>query len=233
MTSEEVIVGSCLAAILKSYESGIPIVMPNHVLPTVDMKFSNKVKIGELTTDSHSEVWSMLKFLCGMKGLIINPDSLEYIKVHEDRVRFKGTDIKFTKCHLFSDPIVKNDLEVDSVENEDAYKIIDFMRLKFCDASNLDPILVRDSFISKICSTGKKEVFAVSLLSKEDLTNFDYSDTMVKFITQKTLESAIGVHRPLIHKDSASRRIPKLEVTKRTVTPLREVVYKSTRRVKF
>jgi len=227
------VVGSCLASVLKSYESNVPIIMPSHVPPTIDMNLSSEVRVGELITSSHSEVWSMLKFLCGMKGLIINPDSLEYIKVHEDGVRFRGTDVKFTKCHLFSDPVVKNDLEVISIENEDAYKIIDFMRLKFCDASNLDPISVKDSFISKICSTGKKEIFAVSLLSREDLTDFDYSDTMVKFIAQKMLESDSGVHRPLIHKGSPSRRIPKLEVIERTVTPLREVVYKSTRRVKF
>ena len=233
MIVENVIVGSCLPAIIKSYQDNIPIIIPRHVKPTIDLKLQSQSRFENLTTDSYSEAWSMLKFLCAIRGLIINPDSLDYVKICGDKVTFKNTDVEFSKCHFFADSIVKNELEIISIENEIKYKIIDFMRLKFCDASNLVSISVKDSFISKIYPISKKELCAVSFLDKDNLTDFNYSDTMVRFTTQKILESDPRLHRPLIHKTGTSRRIPKLEVVERVVVPLKEVVYKSTKKVKF
>ena len=123
MIVENVIVGSCLPAILKSYQDNIPIIIPKHVKPTIDLKFQCKTRFENLTTDSYSEAWSMLKFLCAMRGLIINPDSLEYVKVSEDLINFNNVDIEFSKCHLFPDSVVKNELEIVSIEDENLYKI--------------------------------------------------------------------------------------------------------------
>ena len=230
---DEVIVGQDVCALMKSYTEEVPIILPRHQLPTVDLKFAKQVRVGQLTTTRHSEAWSMLKFLCGMKGLIINPFDLEYVRIEEDLLKIRGTDIQFQKCHIFPHSAIKVDLEVLATEGRDSYKIIDFMRLKFCDASNLVPVFPNGSFISRIESTGKKEIFSVSFLTKEQLTDFDYSDTMVRFITQKLLMEQGGVHRPLIHKGGTARRKPKLEVMERMVVSMEETVYKSTKKIKF
>ena len=233
MKFEELVVGGCVHALLKSYMDNIPIVLTTHQQPTIDLKFQESLCVEQLRTNRYTECWSMLKFLCAMRGLVVNHNELEYVRIQENNTYFRGTDLKFNKCHLFPSTIVKTDLKVTKTEHQDCYKIIDFMRLKFCDASNLGCVNVKDNFISLIESVGKKELYAVSFLSKEQLTDFDYSDTMVRFITQKVIAEHPGLHRPLIHKSGDSRRIPKIEVTSRQVIPLEEVVYESEKRVKF
>lgn len=233
MILDEVIVGQDVTALLKSYIEDIPVILPRHHRPTPDLKFDNPIRIEQLRTVSHSEAWSMLKFLCAMRGLVINPSDLEYVRIENDAIGFRGMDIQFRKCHVFPHESIKTDLEVSLIEAEDSYKIIDFMRLKFCDASNLVSIFPKDSFISRIEATGKKEIYAVSFLNKDQLTDFDYSDTMVRFIAQKLLVEQEGLHRPFIHKGGSVKRIPKLQVTGRMVVPLEETVYESTKKIKF
>lgn len=233
MKLDELIVGGCTYALLKSYISNTPIILTKSQEPTVDLKFDSSIRIEQLITSKHSEAWSMLKFLCGMRGLIVNHREVEYVRIENLKSTTRDNQIQFNKCHLFPDSIIKTDLQIVKTKYQNCYKIIDFMRLKFCDASNLVSISPKDSFISRIESTGKKEIYSLSCLKKEQLTNFDYSDTMVRFIVQKLLLDDDSIHRPLIHKGSTARRIPKLEVTERLVLPLEEVVYRSTKKIKF
>jgi len=230
---EEVVVGGCVYALIKSFTNNLPIVLTSTCQPTVDLKFESKIRIDQLQTHRHSEAWSMLKFLCGMDGLIINSNCLDYVRVTEDTINYSTIDVQFSKCHLFPDPIINNELEIMSVENENMYKILDFMRLKFCDASNLSPIFPRETFISTIEALSKKEMYALSYLTKEQLTNFEYSDTISRFIVEKELQHRVDLHRPLITKSGTARRKPKLEVTERFVLPMRELIYKSTKKVKY
>ena len=134
---------------------------------------------------------------------------------------------------MFPHSVVKTDLNIARIEHENQYKIIDFMRLKFCNASNLVSIFPKEGFISRIESIGKKDIFSLCYLNKEQLTDFDYSDTMARFIVEKLFQDNEGIYRPLIAKDRSSRRKPKLEVLERKVLSIEEVVYKSTKRVRF
>ncbi len=233
MILDQVIVGGCVSALLKSYRDEIPIVIPRHTQPTIDLKFEKQITVEHLVTDRHAEAWSMLKFLCAIRGLIINPNNLEYVRVESDKVHIRETQIEFKRCHMFPHSAVKTDLDITRTEHEDQYKIVDFMRLKFCDASNLVPIFPKEGFISRIESIGKKDVFSLCYLSKEQLTNFDYSDTMVRFMVEKLFQDNEGVYKPLVSKDRSSRRKPKLEVLDRKVLPIEEIIYKSTKRVRF
>ena len=233
MSLDEVIVGSCTYALLKSYSGNIPIVLTAFDGPTLDLEFSSKIQIENLETKREIEAWQMLKFLCSMRGLVVNPRHLSYVRVEAECIRFKNTEISFNKCHLFPSKDVKCELEILKTEQEGLFKILDFMRLKSCSASNIDTIIPKDTFIKQVKCFGKKEVVAVSLLSKEQLTDFDYSDTIVRFMTQKILLSNEALHRPLISKDSESRRSPALTVLERKVVPVSEAVYKSSKKVRY
>ena len=233
MKIEQVVVGGCVYALMKSYTDTLPIVLTSNCKPTIDLKFESNITIEQLQTDKHIEAWLMLKFLCGMRGLIINANSLEYVKVSEDLISFNNVEIEFSKCHLFPDSVIKNELEIISIEDENLYKILDFMRLKFCDASNLVPVFPKEVFISTIEATSKKELYALSYLTKEQLTDFEFSDTMARFIVERELQQRTDLHRPLIVKNGTARRKPKLEVMDRVVLQMQELVYKSTKKVKF
>ena len=233
MLLDSVVVGCGFHSLLKSYTEKIPMVLVNHDSPTVDSKLPNTFHIENLSTTRELEAWQMLKFLCSMEGLIVNPNPLSFVRMEDNTLRFDTGHIQFKKCHLFSCPNLKTDLSVVRVDNDDFFKVLDFMRLKICNVSNIDTIFPKDTFIDKIECFGKKEVVAVSTLSREQLTTFDYSDTIVRFITQKVLLSSDGLHRPLISKDSERRRNPILTVLERRVTPISETVYRSSKKVKY
>jgi len=233
MLLDSVVVGCGFHPLLKSYTEKIPMLLVNHDSPTVDLKLSDTFHIENLSTTREVEAWQMLKFLCSMEGLIINPNPLSFLRMEEDVLRFETGHIEFKKCHLFSCPNLKTNLPAVRVDNEDLYRVLDFMRLKICNVSNIDTIFPKDTFIDKIECFGKKEVVAVSTLSREQLTTFDYSDTIVRFISQKVLLSNHGLHRPLISKDSERRRNPTLTVLERKVVPISETVYRSSRKVKY
>ena len=170
-------------------------------------------------------------YLCH-EGFDNKPRPLEYVRIEGNEVRSRDISIRYNKCHIFPDQKIKTDLKVKTTEGENNYKIIDFMRLKFCDASNLGSLFTKSNFISTVESIGKKELFAVSTLTQKQLMDFDYSDTMVKFNVQKLIENEEGL-RPLVNKDRATRRKPQLEVVRRLVLPMEEVVYESSKKVKY
>tara|TARA_R110001583_G_scaffold15480_20_gene63663 strand:- start:1276 stop:2031 length:756 start_codon:yes stop_codon:yes gene_type:complete len=231
MLLEDVIVGSCIHALLKSYLEGIPVVLVDHEIPPVDMTFDHPIQIETLNTLEVGDAWSMLKFLCSMRGLIVNPDSLDFLRIEKNSIGFKGTSIEFKKCHLFPSQSIRADLDIRKIEHEDLYKTMDFMRLKFCNVTNIDTIFPEESFVKMIRCFGKKEVVAVCNLTKEQLTNFDYSDTIVRFVSQKELLKDERLHRPITRGES--RRNPNLEVIERRVIPLEEVVYRNNKKVKY
>lgn len=231
MLLEDVIVGSCIHALLKSYSENIPVVLVDHEIPTVDMVFDHPIQVETLSTLEVGDAWSMLKFLCSMRGLIVNPDTLDFLRIEKNNIRFRGTSVEFKKCHLFPSQSIRTDLDIRKIEHEDLYKTMDFMRLKFCNVTNIDTIFPKESFVELIRCFGKKEVVAVCNLTKEQLTNFDYSDTIVRFVSQKELLKDDRLHRPITRGES--RRNPNLEVIERRVIPLEEVVYKSNKKVKY
>jgi len=233
MFLKKVIVGSCEYSLLKSYSERIPIVLVDYEPPTFDVKFEAPITVESLTTDSAAEVWYILKFLCSMSGLMVNPVSLEYLRLEGNNINFRGCDIEFESCSLFPSSKVKTDLNILRVENEDLHRVIDIMRLKFCNVSKVKPIHPEDTFIELLECFNKRDVIAVSKLTKEQLTNFDYSDTIVRFTAEKILLNNEDIHRPLINKLSPATRKPRLDVLERKVLPLAETVYEDTDKVTY
>lgn len=229
----EVIVGSCIHALLKSHKDKIPILIDSMNSPPDHQELPFDISVAGITTGHLYDAWSILKFSLSMEGLVINPSDLEYVRVEEDTVSSKGVRINFTKCHLFPSKKVKTDLEIKKIQDEGLYKVVDFMRLKTGSVTNISTVYLKDTFIESIKLLNAKNIMSLSTLTKEQLTDFDYSDTIVKFISQKELSDNENIHRPPIRKGSIHRRNLKIEVMKRDVESLEENVYKSSKRVKY
>ena len=91
-----------------------------------------------------------------MRGLIINPTEPYSVRIEGDTIRFSGNSISFKKCHLFSCRKTKVDLDVKRTLNSDLYRVVDIMKLQFCNVENLETLCVSDSFIQKIMFFGKR-----------------------------------------------------------------------------
>ena len=190
MLLEEVIVGSCVHALVKAYSESVPIILVDQSEPDVDVVFDHPVRVETLNTTEVVDAWSMLKFLCSMRGLVINPDTLDFLRMEKNNIGFRDTSIEFKKCHLFPSQNIRTDLDIHKAEHEDLYSGI-----------------------------------------RTSTPNFDYSDTIVRFVSQKELLKDERLHRPITRGES--RRNPNLEVIERRVTPLEEVVYRSNEKVEY
>ena len=69
--------------------------MPSYIPPSIDLQYESDFNVAQLSTRSHTESWYMLKFLCAMEGLVINPDRLESVRVAEDQIYYRGNDLCF------------------------------------------------------------------------------------------------------------------------------------------
>ena len=232
MNCSEVIVGSCIYSLLKSYSENKKLLLTNFSPPLFVDFFSSKIIIENQEYKNISDAWSMLRFLVSMRGLIINPTEPYSVRIEEDTIRFSGNCISFKKCHLFSCRKTKVDLDVKRTLNSDLYRVVDIMKLQFCNVENLETLCVSDSFVQKIMFFGKKKIVCLSKLTKEQINSFDFSDTISRFYVEKKLLDCEDLIRPLISPTRGHRK-PKPIVVERVVEPLDEVVYNSTRKVKY
>tara|TARA_Y100001954_G_C15734193_1_gene564893 strand:+ start:162 stop:938 length:777 start_codon:yes stop_codon:yes gene_type:complete len=230
----DVIVGSCFDSILKSYTENKKIILTRFDPPHYVDVFDKKYIIEKQFFHRVSDAWSFIKFMISMRGLVINPESPFSVRVQGDRVYFDRHEVHFHRCHLFTDQKVKVDLEVSSIENENMYRVLDIMKLHFCSVEdmNMTSIRIEDSYIDEVRFFGKKEIICISYLDREQLNSFDYSDTMTRFHVEKALLSEGGLRRPLISPTRGPRK-PKPYVTERIVEPLKQTIYKSTKRIKY
>lgn len=233
MLLEQLVVGSCVSALLKSYVEGIPIVVENHDIDELGTALQHPLTVEQVTTSNSSELCSVLKFILAMRGLVVNPHSVDFLRLEEDKLHSRNLDIQFGKCHLFPTQNLKSDLEVRKVQDEGIFEVMDFMKVRTGSVIDKVTIYPSNSFIDSIGLLDTKSIVAISRLSKEQLTNFDYSDTIVRFLCQKELSESKHINRPIIRKESSARRHLKLEVVSREVTCLEEVVFKSTKKVKY
>ena len=77
------------------------------------------------------------------------------------------------------------DLKVTKTFNKGMYRVIDLMRLPFCNVEKLRDTKVKGSHIDEIRYAGKKQIVCVSYLNFDQLNDFDYSDTMSKFFIER------------------------------------------------
>ena len=215
-----------------SYVKNMKIVLTSFSEPHFAEEFDQPISIEGQELSSVSDAWSLLRFLVSMNGLVINPKEVYSVRIESSQLSFGGKVIDFEKCHLFPSDKIKVDLKIKKVLNRDMYRVVDVMRLPFCNAQKLTKLRIDNCFIDEVKFYGKKRIACISELSKNQLNDFDYSDTMSKLYLEKQLLLEDDLIRPLISPSRGMRK-PKPVVLERIVQPLEEVVYKSTKTVKY
>ena len=164
------------------------------------------------------KAWGLLYAHLMLKGKIIGGDGVKAISLKEENIIIVCNNnivnkIKFDKAYIFSDEKI---VGLPPVEKEvDLYRVIDHIRPVYLRIKDTDSIYTKDRFVAELHvikehATAPVKLYSVSNLKKEDLTNFDSSDTMVRF----KCEDLLAEHG---HKGDRSALI-QLEVIKRTVT---------------
>jgi len=217
---DEVVIGNDLNAVLYSYINSAPIILNNTNKPLFFEFLPYEFDISKLNLrlsgydlqsvdtvkrvgSSKLEIWERLLFLLSLSGLSPLSDKTSSIRIEEENIlkvatqNFKVARIRFNKLRIFDDENVSG-LGVPKQEVNN-YKVIDWVDVKSgmmhpYDYFETDGNFVKDIYFYpsfRIDGAGnKKDLVAVSFINKDQLNNFDYSDTMVKFKTLKLMKQA-------------------------------------------
>tara|TARA_B100001094_G_C17930131_1_gene670319 strand:+ start:76 stop:813 length:738 start_codon:yes stop_codon:yes gene_type:complete len=235
VNKEQVVLGSCLSSLCHSYKQNIPIILTNFSGPTDDEIFETPCVIDDLGFNKKNEAWTYLKFVLALRGLVINYKEPSSVRLSSDQVKIINANevvtVGFNKCFLYQDRHIKSDLTIKDTLNIGLHKVLDYMKIRVGTHLGLDKVSCTGSFLDSVVLEGSS-VIGVSYLSGPQLLDFNYSDTITRFTTQKLLQGSGLIALPYVDRDKKFKRKLSLEVLKRDVIPMQLTTYIDTDKVK-
>ena len=256
---KELVIGHTVAAQLYAFLNNAPIVMAinerpelfEYLDPDVDTSiFSLPRQTNTLNTPSGSvifgnskqQAWDHLMFINSMAGLVPLADKVSSLRLVDDRTLKVVTsgravvEIHFDKLVVFNHANLKGLPE--PVSKEEKFLVVDWVNVSSTKHS-LDMIETSEDFVNKLVfypskrimgnHTDKKDLALISNLTKEQLYDYQYSDTYARF---KALDimGDLGIRGPRNGKstsnpDEYTHYRLKLEVTARDVLDRRVHYY--------
>lgn len=200
----------------------------------------NQVKFPEkFEPDYVKEAWGLLYTKLMLDGQIIGGDTVKNIRITEDIIQVVCeyniiNEIEYEKINVFDDNNIIDLPEI--LKQVDEYKVIDVLTPVSLMSPPINTViqteddLVKELYVSKKTNSSTIELFAVSTLTKEKLTDFEYSDTMVKFKSEELLKENNFLGR--FRKSDTDRTPIELQVVERLVQKKMDI-YKDTDKIKF
>ena len=206
-------------------------------------------EIGALQID----LWRHLFFFLSLAGNTLMSDKCLSLRFEEENVIKAIThNSRFARIR-FEEAIVFDDNDIAGLPSkmirqaEDKHKVIDWMDIKSGMNQHLEYFKTEDDFVNEIYlypsdridgdSFHLKDAVSISYLTSEQLQDFDYSDTMVRFKTLKIFKEAgmKGVSNGWCTKRPNKRRYYplKIETTDRERYKIGKNIYEDTKTIKF
>ena len=182
---------------------------------------------------SEIEVWPKLLFTHSLLGKNINSESFDRISIRDSEISISfGNHIKkycFEKCFIFDPTNIDHECNLSSTK-QDTYLVLDDFEVSRLGGmpkelppfeSYTDPIRKINFYTSDRILGAKYVTDCVveSLLTKQQINTFDYSDSMVRFVLKRYLTS-IGINGKFmkINKNGSIKyRKPKITHVRRLV----------------
>ena len=218
-------IGSCINSLQYAYQNKTKLILNQLTFP--DKFEPSYVK----------SAWGLLYTKLMLDGQVIGGDTVKKIRVSDDYIQVVCESnvvnkLEYDKLYVFSDVNVIGLPETLQTINE--HTVIDVLRttslITKYDKKILETEdrLVNKLYILKQNSVSAIEIYAISMLTSDELLDFNFSDTMVKFKSEDLLKendfegSVIGTARAPIE----------LEVVTRIVRKNMDM-YKETEKIKF
>ena len=231
---DKVVIGGNLNAFLYSYEHGIPLII-------------NKLDSPFFFQPEEKKLWNGLYFLLSLAGLNILGDKTDTIRIGDNELTvttndFRVAKVQFTELIIFDDSFLFG-LPI-PLKEENKFMVLDWMVAKPCAPHDKERISTDGNFVKDIYfyptdrvdgnHTRIKDLVAVSYLTKEQLQDFDYSDTYVRFKTAKLLkENGLTGRKNGFHNGKQITYSLRLEVKKRETIRVGMSLYKDVDNIKF
>ena len=217
--NDEIVIGSSLNAVLYAFNNELPIYFAeerrpfrfDYLDPELDLSFLKlPAQTKSLTTFGEDKLvgtqkvllWERLLFLLGLSGKAPLSDRCASMRINNRSLicsneYAKIAEVEFKTAYFFGDDKCSGLLSEKEVANKPmiCYDWIAFHR---GGKHEIDYIETEDSFVKQIWfypsdridgATKVKDACIVSFLSKDDLTSFDYSETMARFKAVSEMEN--------------------------------------------
>lgn len=218
MLLDKLVIGSSPLAVKYANSHNLPIIINSNSSP--------------MFYEETLSQWSSDLFEISLRGQALFGSEVKTVRIVENvasvtHATFR-TDIEFNKCFIFDDQNLFLENELLKSEKLKS-KVVDWVSVRSCAEHFTDNIFIDSDFVKEVYfyksdrisgNHNKRDAVCISYLTKEELKDFDFSDTMVRFKLEKLmLDNGIsGTSRGIDKntKKSYPRKI-KLEVSEREV----------------
>jgi hypothetical protein len=223
---ERIIIGGSLASLLYGYCNNVPVV---YTMPRIPL-FFEKDKQGR----SKSQIWREISFQMSLAGLLPTSSAAESIRIEEPGLLKVFPGGPTYSAFRYSDLIVFDDKNVEGwegiLEKDKRFKVLDWIDDRQSSPHDVEFLSHPESFVEEIYfypstrSDGnprkKKDILAVSYLTKAQLSEMEYSDIYAKFKVLDAMKNAgiQGKKNGVDRKTGQSKRLSiKLETVHREI----------------
>tara|TARA_A100001515_G_C4550488_1_gene203236 strand:+ start:88 stop:1029 length:942 start_codon:yes stop_codon:yes gene_type:complete len=200
---------------------------------------------------SKIDVYKHLLFNLSLAGLAPFSDKVVSIKLQNNQVKVvtkRGvTIVECKKVFVFDDENVNNLPEIMDVVNEDVYRVLDWINIRSCTSHPYDYFVTEEDFVNEVFfypsdrmdghHKKKRDVVSISYLTREQIQQYDYSDTYAVFKIMKMMKD-LGIRgnrngRDMLDKTKYKYYALKLESDRREVEDMKINLYQDTENIEF
>ena len=245
MFLKNIVIGNCINSIVYAFTKDYYYLATNDNIPP----FYKTLPIRILASNRQDYTWSRFILLMSLQGKVLSCADADSIKIDEDKITIvqNGHRSKyfFDNCYIFdtTDLVLQNKI---SKTKKDSYKVYDDFEISNLGSKHkyLPPMLSTNNFVSQIHyyisdrvdgANYVTDCLVESVLCKDELNSFDYSDSMVRFYVERHLHS-IGVYGNFMNfykNGSPKYRKPKVIHKTRQLQKVENNTYLDSEKIKF
>ena len=217
--------------------------------PRLPLLFYRQLEVPILGNSTEPKAWSRLYTMLGLCGKLINFEDLNNIKIEENVLKASHahglSKFQFEQCQVFDSALLSHENEVLKV-SEPSFIAIDDFELRNIGRSveEIQPRITPGDFMKKVYFYTSERVdganyitdcVSESILTPEQMLDFNFSDTMAMFVVERHLNSVgvFGLPAGIYANGSVKYRKPKVKHVKRLVSKVDNNTYKDTSLVRF
>ena len=247
MLIEKVVIGHSMESALFAYINGYYHVQSSSFYP---LFFDQDRGFSLFGTRNKKEIWTKIKIMLGFLSLNIDYPGVKQIRIKEDKIKIFDdnllVDFEYETCYIFDTLNVSHENKIAKAEAE-RYKVIDDFKISRMGYSGeLDSLYFEDEFMSEVHFynsmrvDGNKsitDIATVSTLTRDQIYDIDYSDTMMMFALKKQLNNMgfRGIEKKHMRNKDGTHPVDRLVLShiQRFVKPVDLNKYQDTERVRF
>ena len=252
---DTIVIGGGLSALLYSFHTGCPCIFVGPSPPFRFDSFGEPLDLSctQLHTKSFRESWEKLILLLGLNGQLPMTNRASSINIRDNLLKVTTPNsrlgrFEFKKLVIFDDTAISG-LPAMTSRHEGKSKVLDWFNVRSGmehphEVTQTNSDFVRfihfypsERFGAQKTSRIRKDLVAVSFLTSEELGDFNYSDTMVRFKVVDAMKS-LGIKGARNGRDTYNPELyrfysVKIEPTEREIIPNIRNFYEKDERFEF